>query len=54
MSGYLPITWPTLDAWSRFTGNVPDGEDVIALFALDAVMLHPGDPDAPEKPKGAT
>lgn len=46
--GYQPMTWTTLDAWARWTGNTPDAADVAALFALDAVMRNPGDPDAPE------
>lgn len=41
MSGYAPLTWGSLGEWSRFTGNVPDEEDVSALFILDSVMLNP-------------
>lgn len=41
MSGSAPLTWATLDAWSRLTGNIPDQEDIDALFTLDAVMLRP-------------
>ena len=48
MSGYAPMTWATLDAWSRLTGNVPDGEDLDALFVLDAVLCHP-EPDKDTK-----
>jgi hypothetical protein len=44
MNGYAPMTWATLDAWARWTGNHPDSEDVEALFVLDAIMLHPGEP----------
>jgi hypothetical protein len=33
-----------LGDWSRLTGNVPDPEDIDALFMLDAVMLAPGEP----------
>lgn len=41
MNGFSPLTWGTLGEWSRLTGNVPDQEDIDALFILDAVMLTP-------------
>lgn len=39
MNGFSPLSWSTIDAWARWTGNVPDPEDVDALFMLDTVML---------------
>jgi hypothetical protein len=44
MNGYSPLTWETLDAWARWTGNVPDQEDLDALFILNSVMLVPDPP----------
>ena len=41
MNGHSPLTWETLDAWARWTGNVPDREDVDALFVINSVMLFP-------------
>jgi hypothetical protein len=45
MNGFAPLSWATLDAWARLTGNVPDQEDIDSLFLLDSVMLFPGDPN---------
>jgi hypothetical protein len=45
MNGFAPLTWSTLDAWARWTGNLPDPADIDALFLLDSVMLFPGDPN---------
>jgi hypothetical protein len=45
MSGFAPLSWATVDAWARWTGNFPDHEDIDALFVLDAVMLNPPKPE---------
>ena len=44
MNGFSPLSWTTLDSWARWTGNVPDREDVDALFVIDSVMLFPDPP----------
>jgi hypothetical protein len=41
MNGFAPMTWATLDAWARWTGNIPDRDEIDALFILDAVLLSP-------------
>jgi len=38
--GPCPLTWLDLDAWSRFTGNVPTPWEVELLMALDAEYLN--------------
>jgi hypothetical protein len=48
MNGFAPLSWTTLDAWARWTGNVPDREDVDALFVIDSVMLFPDPPKEAE------
>jgi len=45
MNGYSPLTWETLDAWARWTGNAPDTEDLDALFIINGIMLFPADPE---------
>ena len=39
--GMNPVTWATIDAWARRTGQDPRREEIDALFALDAVMRSP-------------
>jgi hypothetical protein len=41
MSSLAPLSWTTIESWSRLTGNIPDQEDLDALFLLDAIMLTP-------------
>lgn len=41
MNGFAPLSYVTIDAWSRLTGARPDAEDVDALIRLDAVLLNP-------------
>lgn len=43
MNGIAPLTWATLDGWSRLTGNVPTEDEIDALFVLDALRLNPGE-----------
>lgn len=45
MNGFAPLSWGTLGDWSRLTGNVPDAEDLDALFILDSVMLSLSRPE---------
>ncbi len=42
MNGASPLSWPTLDAWSRHTGARPTPEEIDALFMLDGILLNPG------------
>lgn len=41
MSGFLPLQWSTVDAWSRLTGHTPTHLEVEAMMALDGAMLFP-------------
>lgn len=42
MSGHPePLTYETIDAWSRLTGHTPTPEEVDALLLLDAVSRNP-------------
>jgi hypothetical protein len=40
MGGLGPIG-PAIDPWSRFTGHVPDPDELSVLFAIDGVLRHP-------------
>lgn len=39
MAGLNPLSYATVDAWSRLTHTYPDPLEVHALMALDAVLL---------------
>jgi hypothetical protein len=41
--GYAPLSWPSVAAWSQFSGRVPDRAEQDALFLLDSVLLSPGE-----------
>lgn len=41
MSGLAPLSYQTVDAWSRLTETVIRPEEVRALMRLDAILLHP-------------
>jgi hypothetical protein len=41
MGGLAPLTWASLDSWSRFTGHEPNREEVGLLFELDAALRNP-------------
>jgi hypothetical protein len=45
MSGASALSWVTLDAWARRSGNEPEPRDASALFYLDAATRNPGQPD---------
>lgn len=47
MSGLLPLTYATVFHWSQLTKQSPAPHEVLALFELDALMLHPPEPAAP-------
>ena len=51
MAGFAPLSWATVDAWARRTGAEPDADDIDALFALDAVLLHPDPPKSAREQK---
>lgn len=41
MEGIAPLTWVTLDAWTRHADVAPAPHEVQALFLLDRVMRDP-------------
>jgi hypothetical protein len=41
MGGLAPISWPAIDAWSRFTGHEPNAEELAIMFAVDGVLRNP-------------
>jgi hypothetical protein len=46
--GPAPLSWPTVAAWSQFSGLVPEPCECDALFTLDGVLLFPGEMKAAE------
>lgn len=46
MDGAAPLSWSTLDAWSRLTGRVIDSNDCDALMLLDHAFRHPEEPES--------
>lgn len=45
MAGMMPISWESIDAWARLTGQEPNPRECRALMAIDAVIRFPGDDD---------
>lgn len=41
MNGRASLSWPTFDAWARWSGAKPYAHEARALFALDAVSRNP-------------
>jgi len=48
MDGLAPLSFTTIESWSRLTGIYPDPLEVKALIELDAVIRKP-ERDEPEK-----
>jgi hypothetical protein len=52
--GVAPLSYATVEAWSRLMDVRVDPHEVEALMALDAVMCHPGENEPSEdKPRSA-
>lgn len=41
----MPLSYTTIRDWSRLKGIDVEPHEVMALIALDAAMLYPGDPE---------
>lgn len=41
--GLAPLTYGTIESWSRLTGRTVSPTEVIALMQLDGAMLFPGE-----------
>jgi hypothetical protein len=41
--GIVPLSWPTVDAWSRHMGYHPEPCELDVLFTLDGVLIAPGE-----------
>jgi hypothetical protein len=39
----VPLTFTTVDAWARMTGNRPAPHEVVALLELDRTLCYPPD-----------
>lgn len=44
MTGPAPLSWSTLDAWSRLTGRLLGSDECEALMVLDHAMRNPEEP----------
>lgn len=57
MEGLAPVSYGTIEAWSRLMGVTPDPLEVRALITLDSVIRHPErgeqekEAEAPKKPE---
>lgn len=43
--GVAPLSYTTIEAWSRLSGNEVDPHEVEALMLLDAALRNPGEED---------
>jgi hypothetical protein len=42
MNGPAPLSYATIESWSRLTGTKVEPHEVEALITLDSVMRNPG------------
>lgn len=44
----MPLSFPTIDAWARITGEEIRAHEAQALMLLDRTLLYPSDDDSEE------
>jgi hypothetical protein len=49
MNGIAPLSYATVESWSRLKGVDVMPHEIDALFLLDSVMIYPGNPDEDDK-----